>query len=123
MGTIKNRNCKDLTEAEEIKKRWQEYTEELYRKDLNDLDKHDGVVTHLKPDILECEAKWALGSITTSKGSGHDGILAELFQILKDDAVNMLHSIWPANLKISTVATGMENVSFHSNPKCNAKDY
>ena len=123
MGTIKNRNCKDLTEAEEIKKRWQEYTEELYRKDLNDLDKHDGVVTHLKPDILESEAKWALGSITTSKGSGHDGILAELFQILKDDAVNMLHSIWPANLKISTVDTGMEKVSFHSNPKGNAKDY
>ena len=98
----------------------QEYTEKLYK---NDPDNHDGVVTHLKPDILECEAKWALGSITTSKGSGGDGILAELFQILKDDAVNMLHSIWPANLKISTVATGMENVSFHSNPKCNAKDY
>jgi len=121
--TIKNRNCKDLTEAEEIKKRWQEYTEKLYRKDLNDPDKHDGVVTHLKPDILECEAKWALGSITTSKGSGGDGIPAELFQILKDDAVNMLHSIWPANLENSTVATGLEKVSFHSNPKGNAKEY
>ena len=92
VGSIKDRNGMDLTEAEDIKKWWQEYTEELYRKDLNDLDKHDGVVTHLKPDILESEAKWALGSITTSKGSGHDGILAELFQILKDD-VKVLHSI------------------------------
>ena len=123
MRTIKNRNCKDLTEAEEIKKRWQEYTEKLYRKDLNDPEKHDGVVTHLKPDILECEAKWALGNITTSKGSRGDGIPAELFQILKDDAVNMLHSIWPANLENSTVATGLEKVSFHSNPKGNAKEY
>ena len=123
MGTIKDRSGMDLTEAGDIKKRWQKYTEELNKKGLYDLDNHDGVITHLKPDILECEAKWALGSITTSKGSGGDGILAELFQILKDDAVNMLRSIWPANLKISTVATGMENVSFHSNPKCNAKDY
>ena len=91
MGTIKDRNGKDLTEAEDIKKRWQEYTE-LHKKDLNDPDNHDGVITHLEPDILECEVKWALGSITTNKASGGDGILAELFQILKDDAVKVLHS-------------------------------
>ena len=93
MGSIKVRNGLDLTEAEGIKKRWQEYTEELYRKDLHDLDNHDGVITHLEPDILECEVKWALGSITTSKASGSDGILVELFQILKDDAVKVLHAI------------------------------
>ena len=83
----------DLTEAEDIKKRWQEHTEELYKKDLNDPDNHNGVITHLKPDILECEVKWALESITTNKASGGDGIPAELFPILKDDAVKMLHSI------------------------------
>ena len=83
----------DLTEAENIKKRWQEYTEELYRKDFNDLDSHDGVITHLEPDILVYEVKWALGGITTNKASGGDGIPAELFQILKDDAVKVLHSI------------------------------
>ena len=83
----------DLTEAEDIKKRWQEHTEELYKKDLHDPDNHDGVITHLKPAILECEVKWALGSITTNKASGGDGIPVELFQILKDDAVNVLHSI------------------------------
>ena len=83
----------DLTEAEDIKKRWQEYTEELYKKGLNDSDNHDGVVTHLEPDIVECEVKWALGSITTNKASGGNGIPAELFQILKDDAVKVLHSI------------------------------
>ena len=83
----------DLTEAEDIKKRWQEYTEELYRKDLHDPDNHDGVITHLEPDILECEVKWALGSITTNKASGGDGIPVELFQILKDDAVKVLNSI------------------------------
>ena len=94
MGTIKNRNCKDLTEAEEIKKRWQEYTEELYRKDLNDLDDHDGVDTHLEPDFLECEVKWAFGRITVNKASGGDGIPAELFQILKGDAAEVLHSIY-----------------------------
>ena len=82
-----------LTETEEIKKRWQEYTEELYKKYLNDLDKHDGVITHLEPDILECKVKWVLGSITTDKASGGDGIPAGLFQILKDDAVKVLHSI------------------------------
>ena len=83
----------DLTEAEDIRKRWQEYTEELYKKDLHDQDNHDGVITHLEPDILECAVKWALESITTNKASGGDGILVELFQILKDDAVKMLHSI------------------------------
>jgi len=88
-----DRNSKGLTETEEIKKRWQEYTEELYKKDLNDLDKHDGVITHLEPDILECEVKWALGSITMNKASEGDGIPAGLFQILKDDAVKVLHSI------------------------------
>ena len=93
MGTIKDRNSKALTETEEIKKRWQEYTEELYKKGLNDLDNHSGVVTYLEPDILECEVKWALGSITTNKASGGDGIPVELFQILKDDAVKVLHSI------------------------------
>ena len=92
MGSIKDRNGTDLTEAEDIKKRWQEYTEELYKKDLHDLDNHDGVITHLEPDILECEVKWALGSITMNKASGGDGISVELFQILKDDAVKMLHS-------------------------------
>ena len=92
MGTIKGRNGMHLTEAEDIK-RWQEYTEELYRKGLHDPDNHDGVITHLEPDILECEVKWALGSITTNKASGGDGIPAELFQILKDDAVKVLHSI------------------------------
>ena len=88
-----DRNSKNLTEAEEIKKRWQEYTEEVYKKDLKDLDNHDGVVTHQKPDILECEIKWALGSITTNKASGGGGIPAELFQTLKNDAVKVLHSI------------------------------
>ena len=83
----------DLTEAEDIKKRWQEYTEELYDKDLHDPDNHDGVITHLEPDILECEVKWALGSITMNKASGGDGIPVELLQILKDDAVKVLHSI------------------------------
>ena len=83
----------DLIEADDIKKRWQEYTEELYKKDLNGPDNHDGVITHLEPDILECEVKWALGSITTNKASGGDGISVELFQILKDDSVKVLHSI------------------------------
>ena len=93
MNTIKDRNDMDLTEAEDIKKRWQEYTEELYKKDLHNPDNHDGVITHLEPDILECEVKWALGSITTNKASGGNGIPAELFQILKDDAVKVLHSV------------------------------
>ena len=92
MGSIKDRNSKDLTEAEDVKKRWQEYTEELYKKGLNNAD-NDGVVTHLEPDILECEVKWALGSTSKNKASGGDGIPAELFHILKDDAVKVLHSI------------------------------
>ena len=93
MGSIKDRNGRDLTEAEDIKKRWQKYTEELYKKDLHDPDNHDGVITHLNSDILDCEVKWALGSIIMNKASGGDGIPVELFQILKDDAVNVLHSI------------------------------
>ena len=93
MGTIKGRNGMDLTEAEDIKKRWQEYTEKLYKKDLHNPDNHDGVITHLEPDILECEVKWVLGSTTTNKASGGDGIPVELFKILKGDAVKMLHSI------------------------------
>ena len=110
MGTIKDRNDMDLTEAEDIKKKWQEYTEELHRKDLHDPDNHNGVITHLEPDIVECKVKWALGSITVNKASGDDGILDELFQILKDDAVTVLHSIcqqmwktqqWPQDWKRS----------------------
>ena len=93
MGSIKDRNCMDLTEAEDIKKRWQEYTEELYEKDLHDQDNHDGVITHLESDILEFEVKWALGNITTKKASGGYGTPVVLFQILKDDAVKVLHSI------------------------------
>ena len=92
MGSIKERNGVDLTEAEDIK-RWQGYTVERYKKDLHDPDNHNGVITHLEPDILECEVKWALGSITTNKASGDDGIPVELYQILKDDAVKVLHSI------------------------------
>ena len=92
MGTIKNRNGMDLTDAKDIE-RQQEYTEELYKRDLNDPDNHDGVITHLEPDILECKVKWILGSITANKTSGGDGILAELFQMLKDDGVKVLHSI------------------------------
>ena len=107
----------DLTEAEDIKKRWQEYTEELYKKDLHDPDDYNSVITHLEPDILECEVKWSLGSITMNKASGGDGIPVELFQILKDDAMKVLHSICQQNLENSAVATGLEKVSFHSNPK------
>ena len=103
----------DLTEAEAIKKRWQEYTEELYKKDLHNPDNHDGMITHLERDILECQVKWALGSITTNKASGCDGIPVELFQILKDDAAKVPHSICQ---QMSGVATGLEKVSFHSNP-------
>ena len=114
MGTIKDRNGMDLAEAEDIKKRWQEYTEELYKRDLHDLDNHNGVVTHLEPDILECEVKWALGSITANKASGGDGIPVELFQILKDDIVKVLHLIcqqiwktqqWPQDWKKSVFIT------------------
>ena len=110
MAIIKDRNGMDLIEAEYIKKRWQEYTEELYKKDLHNPDNHDSVITYLEPDILECEVKWALGSITTNKASGGDGIPVELFQILKDDAVKVLHLIcqqiwktqqWPQDCKRS----------------------
>ena len=94
MGTIKDRNGRDLVNVEEIKKRWEEYTEELYKnKNLNDPDNHDGVITHLEPYILECKVQWVLGSIAMNKASGGDGIPVELFQILKDDAVKVLHSI------------------------------
>ena len=110
MGTINDRNGRELTEAEDINKRWKQYTEELFKKDLDDPDNHDGVITHLEPDILECEVKWALGSITMNKASGDDGISVELFQILKDDAGKVLHSIcqqicktqqWPQDWKRS----------------------
>ena len=110
MGSIKDRNVVDLTEVEDIKKRWQEYTEELYKKDLHDQDNHDGVITHLEPDILECEVKWALGSITMNKASGSDAIPNELFQILREDTLKVLHSIcqqiqksqqWPQDWKRS----------------------
>ena len=117
ISTIKDKNGKDLTETEEIKKRWQEYTGELYNKRLNDPDNHGGVITHLKTDILECQVKWALGSITMNKASGDDGISAELFQILKGDAVESATLKMPANLENSAVATGLEKVSFHSRPK------
>ena len=110
MGTVMDRNSMDLTEAENSKKRWQEYTEKLYKQDLHDPDNHNDVVTHLEPEILECEIKWALGSITTNKASGSDRIPAELFQILKDHAMKVLHSIcqqiwkskqWPQDWKRS----------------------
>ena len=109
----------DLTEIEDIKKRWQEYTEELYKKDFYNVDNHDDVITHLERDILECEVKWALGSITTNKASRGDEIPVELFQILKDDAVKVLHSICQQIWKTQQwpVATGLETVSFHSNSK------
>jgi len=124
MGTIKDRNGIDLTEAEDIKKKWQEYIEELYKKDLHDQDNHDGVITHLEPDILECEVKWALGSIISNKASEGDGIPAELFQMLGDDAVKVLHSIcqqiwktqqWPQDWKRS--------VFIPIQKKGNAKEY
>ena len=123
MSTIKDRNSMDLKEAEDIKKRCQEYTEELYKKDLHDPDNHDGVITHLEPDILECEVKWALGSITMNKASGGDEIPVELFQILKDDAVKVLPSIcqqiwktqqWPQN--------GKGQFSFQSQTKAMPKN-
>ena len=114
-STIKYRNGMDLTEAEGIKK-WQKYTE-LYKKDLNDPDNHDDGITHLEPDLLECEVNWALGSITMNKASGDDGILVELFQILKIDAIKVLHSVCQSHLEKSAVATELEKISFHSNPK------
>ena len=126
MTSINDRNDMDLTEAKDIKKRWQEYTEELYKKDLNDPDNHDGVITHLEPDILECEVKWVLGSITTNKARGCDGIPVKLFQILKDDAVKVLYSVcqqiwktqqWPQDWKrsVSIAITKKGNVKECSN--------
>ena len=129
MDTKKDRNGMNLTEANDIKKMWQEYTEELYKKDCHDPDNHNGVIIHLEPDILECEVKWALGSITTNKASGGDGIPVELFQILKDDAVNVLHSIyqqirktqqWPQDWKwsvfipISKKGNAKERSNYHT---------
>ena len=123
MTTIKDRNDMDLTEAEDIKKRWQEYTEELCKKDLHDPDNHNGVITHLEPDILECEVKWALGSITMNKASGSDGIPVELFQILKDDAVKVLHSICQQIWKLSSGhKTGKGQYSFQSLRKAMPKN-
>ena len=111
MGSIKDRN------AEDIKKRWQEYTDELYKKEFHDPDNHNGVITHLEPDILECEVRWALESITTNKASGGDGIPVELFHILKDDAVKVLHSICQQIWKTLQGPRDWKKVSFHSNPK------
>ena len=123
IGSIKDRNGMDLTEAEDIKKRWQEYTEELYKKDLHDPDNHDGVISQLEPDILECEVKWALGSITINKASGGDGIPVELFQILKDDAVKVLHSICQQIWKTySGHRTGKGQFSFQSQRKTMSKN-
>ena len=123
MGSIKDRNCMDLTEAEDIKKRWQEYTEELYKKDLHDQDNHDAMITHLEPDILECEVKWALKIITTNKASGGDGIPVELFQILKDDAVKVLHSICQQIWETSSGhRTGKGQFSFQSQRKARPKN-
>ena len=116
MGSIKGRNGMDTTEAEDIKKRCQEYTEELYKKDFHDPDNYNGMIIHLGPDIMEGKVKWALESITTNKASGGDGIPVELFQILKDDSVKVLHSICQQIWK-TAVATGLEKVSFLSNPK------
>ena len=116
MGTIKGGNDMDLTEAEDIKKRWQEYTE-LYKKDLYDPDNHDGVITHLEPDILDCKVRWVLGNLTMNKASGGDGIPAELLQILKDDAVKVLHSIYQQIWKTQQWPHDWKKVSFHSNPK------
>ena len=117
MGSIEDRNGRDLTEAEDIKKRWQKYTEELYKKDLHSPVSHDGVITHLEPDILECEVKWALGSITTNKASGCDGIPVELFQILKDDAVKVLHSTCRQIWKTQQWPQDWKRSVFINNPK------
>ena len=116
MSTIRDRNDMHLTEAEDIKKRWQKYTEKLYKKYLHDPDNHNGMITHLESDILECEVKWALRSITTNKANGGDGVPVELFQILKDDIVKVLHQYVSTFGKI-TVVTGLENLSFNSTSK------
>ena len=123
MGSIKDRNSLDLTEAEDIEKRWQEYMEELYKKDLHDSDNHDDVITNLEPDTLECEVKWAIESITTNKASGGDGIPVELFQILKDDAVKVLHSIYQQIWKLSSGhRTGKGQFSFQIQRKAMPKN-
>ena len=124
MGSIKDRNGRDLKEAEDFKKRWQEYTEEIYKKDLHDPDNHDGVITHLEADILECEIKWALGNITMNKASGGNRIPVELFQILKDDAVKVLHSICQQIWKTQLCGhrTGKYLFSFPILKKGNAKE-
>ena len=123
IGSIKDRNAMDLREAEDSKKRWQEYTEELCKTDLHDQDNHDGVITHLQPDILECEAKWALESISMNKASGDDGIPVELFQILKDDAVKVLHSMCQKLGKLSSGhRTGKGQFSFQSQRKAMPKN-
>ena len=123
MGSIKDRNGRDLTEAEDIKKRWQEYTEELYKKDLHNPNNHDGVITRLEPDILECEVKWALGSITMNKASGGDGIPVELFQILKDDAVKCGTQYASKFGKLSSGhRTGKGQFSFQSQRKAMSKN-
>ena len=124
MSSIKDRNGMDLTEAEDIKNRWQEYTEELYKKDLHDPDNHDGVIAHLEPDILECEVKWALGSITVNKTSGSDGIPVDIFQILKEDTVIVLHSMCLSKFgKLSSGhRTGKGQFSFQSQRKAMSKN-
>ena len=123
MGKIKDKNGIDLTEAEDINKRWQEYTEELHKRDFHDPDNHDGVITHLEPDILEYEVKWALGSITTNKASGGDGIPAKLFPVLKDDAVKVLHSMRQQTWKTqSGHRTGKGQFSFQSQRKATPKN-
>ena len=123
MGSVKDRNGRDLTEAEDIKKRWQEYTEELYKKDFHGPDNHDGVIIHQEPDILECEVNWALGSITTNKASGSDGIPVELFQIPKDDAVKVLNSMCQQFGKLSSGhRTGKGQFSFQSQRKAMSKN-
>ena len=123
MASIKDRNGVDLTEAEDIKKRWQEYTEELYKKDLHDPDNNESVITHLEPDILECEVKWALGSITTNKASGGDAIPVELFQILKDDAVKVLPSICQQIWKTQQRPQDWKRSVFIPIKKASAKEY
>ena len=124
MDTIKDRRGTDLTETEDIKKRWQEYTEELYKKDLHNPDNHNGVITHLEPDILNYEIRWAFGSITINKSSGGDGIPVELFQILKDDAVKVLHSISSKFAKLSSGhRTGKCQLSFQSQRKAMPKNF
>ena len=121
MSTIKDRNGIDLTEAKDIKKRWQDYTEKLYKKDLHDPDNYDGVITHLEPNILKCEVKWALGSITTNKASGGDGIPVELFEILKDDAVSVQYAIKLGKLS-SGHRTGKGQFSYQSQRKAMPKN-